>query len=74
VLFAEATHILSQPFKHQENIYDEYKDQVLLPHMLTKSGPFIATGDVNSDGTEDFIRAGQRTRQEVYTCKLATSW
>ena len=58
VLFAEATNILAQPFKHTENVYDEYQDQILLPHMLTKTGPFIATGDVNKDGTDDFYIGG----------------
>lgn len=58
VLFTAATNILSQPFKHSENVYDEYKDQVLLPHMFSKSGPFIATGDVNKDGAEDFYIGG----------------
>ncbi|MEO8405369.1 MAG: VCBS repeat-containing protein, partial [Chitinophagaceae bacterium] len=57
-MFAKASDVLSQPFKHTENSYDEYKDQVLLPHMLTKTGPFIATGDVNKDGTEDFYVGG----------------
>ncbi|MEO7768689.1 MAG: FG-GAP-like repeat-containing protein, partial [Ferruginibacter sp.] len=57
-LFFEAGNILSQPFRHTENKYDEYNDQVLLPHMFTKSGPFIATGDVNKDGTEDFYIGG----------------
>jgi hypothetical protein len=57
-LFSEASNILTQPFKHSENKYDEYKDQVLLPHMFTKSGPFMATGDVNADGYEDFYVGG----------------
>ncbi|MEO6547326.1 MAG: VCBS repeat-containing protein [Ferruginibacter sp.] len=56
--FVEADNILSQPFIHHENNYDEYKDQVLLPHMFTKTGPFIATGDVNKDETEDFYVGG----------------
>ncbi len=59
VAFNEATaNILSQLFKHTENKYDEYKDQVLLPHMFTKSGPFIATGDINKDGSDDFYVGG----------------
>src|SRR5690349_24868835 len=41
-------------FKHRENEFNEYKEQTLLPHMFSKSGPFIATGDVNKDGEEDF--------------------
>ena len=56
--FASADNLLSKPFVHKENKYDEYKDQVLLPHMFTKSGPFIATGDVNRDGNDDFYIGG----------------
>ena len=57
-LFSPATAILLVPFIHKENEYDEYKDQVLLPHMFTRSGPFIATGDVNGDGNDDFYIGG----------------
>ena len=54
-LFAEATNkVLTTPFVHKENMYDEYADQVLLPHEFARSGPFIATGDVNGDGLSDF--------------------
>lgn len=60
-LFAEVTdQILSQPILHNEDEYDEYKDQVLLPHQFTRSGPFIATGDVNGDGAEDFYVGGAK--------------
>ena len=62
VVFKEASDILSQPFRHTENEYDEYTDQVLLPHMFTKSGPFIATGDVNKDGSDDFYIGGAKNQ------------
>ncbi len=61
--FAEETaQVLSQPFLHTEAEYDEYKDQVLLPHSFTRSGPFIATGDVNGDGEEDFYVGGAKNQ------------
>ena len=57
--FKEATNeLLNTSFMHRENDVNEYKDQVLLPHMFSRSGPFISTGDVNSDGTEDFYIGG----------------
>jgi enediyne biosynthesis protein E4 len=60
-LFAEATgQMLSTPFVHKENKYDEYVDQVLLPHEFARSGPFIATGDVDGDGAEDFYVGGAK--------------
>ncbi len=53
------------PFYHEENSFDDYKNQKLLPHVLSKLGPFISVGDVNKDGKEDFyigaahFKAGQ---------------
>lgn len=59
--FAEATNeFLIQPFLHRENVYNEYTDQVLLPHEFAKSGPFISAGDVNADGAEDFYIGGAK--------------
>ncbi|MDN5215251.1 VCBS repeat-containing protein [Fulvivirgaceae bacterium BMA12] len=78
-LFVEATTThFSSPFYHQENEYDDYLKQVLLPHKKSGMGPFIATADVNSDGLEDFYvggaadQAGQLYLQDehkVFTAK-----
>ncbi|HMG90256.1 MAG TPA: VCBS repeat-containing protein [Chryseolinea sp.] len=58
-LFAEnAKTLLAQPFNHKENEFNEYKVQTLLPHMFSKSGPFVSTGDINKDGNDDFFVGG----------------
>jgi hypothetical protein len=64
--FTDATNqFLSQPFLHTENKYDEYTDQVLLPHEFSRSGPFIATADVNADGEDDFYIGGAKDQAGV---------
>src|ERR1043165_2836872 len=58
VLFAEVSGIVNPAFIHHENVVNEYKDQVLLPHMFSRSGPFMSYGDVNKDGESDFYVGG----------------
>jgi len=62
-LFNEASKkLLSTPFVHKENKYDEFVDQVLLPHEFSRDGPFVAKGDVNGDGAEDFYIGGAKNQ------------
>jgi hypothetical protein len=47
-----------KPFIHLENPYDDFKDEVLLPHKNSTLGPALAVGDLNNDGREDYIIGG----------------
>ena len=50
--------VLTPPFVHRENEFDDFKQQILLPHRQSRNGPFTATGDVNGDGRTDFYVGG----------------
>ncbi|WP_238808597.1 VCBS repeat-containing protein [Emticicia aquatica] len=54
LLFNEIADKLGINYDHQENNFADFKEQVLLPHLHSKLGPFIAVGDINGDKLEDF--------------------
>lgn len=65
-LFTEVTEeLFSFPFQHNENKFDEYEEQVLLPHEFAKSGPFVAVTDVNGDGEDDFYVGGASNQSGI---------
>jgi enediyne biosynthesis protein E4 len=52
-LFTNITGQNGLNYHHAENEFVDFKIQPLLPHMHSKNGPGIATGDINGDGRED---------------------
>ncbi len=68
-VFAESTgEFISPNFIHRENLFDDYQKQVLLPHSLSKLGPFISVADVDGDDREDFYIGGAHGQPgQLYT-------
>ena len=58
VLFSDITSSSKLQHAHIENVFDDYKYQILLPHKMSEFGPALAVSDVNNDGLEDVFVGG----------------
>ena len=70
-------------FKHQEDNFNDFKVQGLLPKFYSRQGPPITKGDVNGDGWPDLIVGGAKdqplqvllaSRNGSFTSTSASIW
>jgi hypothetical protein len=57
-MFVEVSKTELPHFRHIENDFIDFKDEVLLPYQLSKAGPAMAKADINNDGLEDIFFGG----------------
>ena len=53
--FKDITKTAGITFIHQEDKYDDFEYEALLPYKNSQLGPGLAVGDINGDGLEDFF-------------------
>jgi enediyne biosynthesis protein E4 len=57
-LFTDITAASGLGFRHQENVFVDFKREFLIPYELSRQGPGMAKADVNNDGLEDIYIGG----------------
>jgi hypothetical protein len=60
ILPVNLSHQLNAGWKHNEDPFNDFSYQYLIPHMESTRGPKMAIGDVNKDGLEDLFVCGAK--------------
>mgnify|MGYP001548778237 FL=1 len=52
-------------YKHEENNFQEFNVEPLIPHMVSTEGPALAVADINHDGLEDVFIGSSKNKKSV---------
>lgn len=72
-IFADFTTQSNVDYQHKENEYDDYKDEILIPHRMSTLGPAAASADVNGDGLDDAFLGGAAGQSAALYLQQANS-
>lgn len=59
-MFSDISEVSGIDYTHQENVFDDFEREVLLPHKMSQFGPALTVADVNGDGLDDFFVGGAK--------------
>ncbi len=68
-LFTEAANPVS--FFHRTDPFVDFKQNLLLPHQISRQGPFMAKADVNGDGRDDLLITGNQQQGTILLLQQA---
>jgi hypothetical protein len=58
--FQDVREELKLEWRHQENEFNDFARELLIPHKQSENGPYISVGDADGDGLEDFYVGGSK--------------
>ncbi len=58
--FANVTEEIGIDIRHQENVFNDFDREPLMPYKLSTRGPALAVGDVNGDNLDDYYFGGAK--------------
>jgi hypothetical protein len=63
----DITDAVELTYKHNENPFQEFDREPLIPHKVSTEGPALAVADINHDGLDDvFIGSSKREKSAVF--------
>jgi hypothetical protein len=57
-LFQDISQYAGANWKHDEDDFDDFEREIILPHRESRIGPALASADINGDGVDEFYIGG----------------